>query len=133
MLNKLQNISPELILRSGLGVMYIYSGIDFLVHPEHWQAFVPQWIVTILAPVLSLDSYLIIQGVGELIIGAVFLSWFLPKKLVKVFAVISAVEFAGILIFVGVDLITFRDIGLLGASFALAVTLSVKAPTNSIN
>lgn len=118
-----EKMKVEIALRLGLGLMYFYSGYDFLVHPEHWQSFVPQWFIKLIAPVMTLETHLMVQGIVELAIGVVFLAWFMPKKLVKCAAFISTVELFLILMLVGVDLITFRDIGLVAASLALFLIL----------
>ena len=116
----LQNIKPIWALRITLGVMYLYTGIDFLRAPEHWYGFAPQWFSQFVLAVLpSMDVYLRIQGVGELALGLVFLAWFLPMVALRIAAFLSALEMALILLFAGVDLVTFRDIPILGASLAV--------------
>ena len=84
----------------------------------------PVWLKNFLVSLaIDSDAYLIlflkVQAVGEIIIAAAFLLWFLPRRLIKWLAFISALEMALILVFTGVDLVTFRDIGLLGAFLAL--------------
>lgn len=117
MTNKL----PIWFLRLGLGAMYAYSGYDLLTTPSHWQLFVPAWLVGILgAAGIPTETFLRLQGVVELAMVLVFLAWFLPRSVVFWAATVSAVELAAILLFFGVDLVTFRDIGLVGASAALA-------------
>jgi len=107
--------------------MYVYTGVDFLRAPEHWYGFTPLWFSQFVLQFLpSLDVYLRIQGVGELVLGFVFLAWFLPKAIVRIAALLSALEMTLILAFVGVDLITFRDIPILGASLAVFLMISQK-------
>ena len=60
-----------------------------------------------------------VQGVGEILVALIFVIWFAPRNLVRYVAFLSALEMALILIFTGIDLITFRDIGLLGLSLAI--------------
>jgi len=125
-MNLLQKISAEWPLRLGLGVMYLYSGYDLIANPQHWYGFVPRWFSETLSAVASVENYLRLQGAGEFLLGILFLAWFLPQGAVKTAALLAAVEMAAILIFIGVDPITFRDIGLLGASAALAIVSSKK-------
>jgi len=127
----LQKISPEWILRSGLGAMYIYSGVDILRHPTSWfWAVRPlfKWLPVSMQASLGtsavMTKYLIFQGIGELGLAFLFFAWFLPKYLVKWAALISVLEFAGILLLIPIDSITFRDIGLLGAFLALWLMLA---------
>ena len=118
-------LKPEWMLRLGLGAMYLYSGYDFIANPQHWYGFVPQWFSRAIVPGIfpSIDTYLRIQGAGELLLGIAFLAWFLPRRWLRGAAFLAALEMALIIFFVGVDPITFRDIGLLGAALALLALL----------
>ena len=119
-------IRPEWLLRLGFGAMYLYSGYDFLANPQHWYGFVPQWFSRAIVPGVfpTIDMYLRFQGAGEFLLGLVFLAWFLPWRWLRLAAFLAALEMALIIFFVGVDPITFRDIGLLGAALALFVIAS---------
>lgn len=112
---------PEWPLRLGLGLMYAYSGFSLIRQPLDWQGFLPPWFAAFVGGVMPLETYLAIQGAGEILLALVFLAWFLPRRLVLAAAVVAALEIAGILLFTGIDLITFRDLGLLGAALALAL------------
>ena len=123
-------ISPEWALRGGLGIMYVYSGVDIIIHPTSWfWAVRPllKWLPTSLQASLGvpevMTKYLVFQGIGELVLAFLFLAWFLPKYLVKWASLLSVIEFAGILILLPIDAITFRDIGLLGSFIALWLML----------
>lgn len=130
-MNKLlQKITPEWALRAGLGIMYVYSGIDILRHPTAWHwAIRPllKWFPTAMQTNLGrpevMNQYLIFQGIGELILAFLLLAWFLPKYLARWAALITTLEFAAILLLVPIDAITFRDIGLLGAALTLYLIL----------
>lgn len=141
----LSRLKPELTLRLGLGLMYVYSGLDLFIHPARWE-----WAVEKLPPVLQniisalgVDNFLKIQGAAELILAAVFIVWFLPRRFVKWAALISTLELLVISLFTIFDYsalgsafsaaggqflenflgaisgVTFRDLGVLGASAAL--------------
>lgn len=120
-MNFLQKINPVSPLRLGLGAMYLYSGYDLIVHPSAWTWAIPQWFSDIVTTFIPIEQYLHIQGGIELALAAIFLLWFLPRKIVQVAAAISCVEIAGILLLAPLSqlLITFRDLGVLGASAAL--------------
>lgn len=120
-MNVLQRIKSEWALRAGLGLMYLYSGYDLFYNPQHWYGFVPKWFSQAVTPVASVEAYLQFQGVAEMIIGVLFLAWFLGARGVRVASGLAVLEMALILLFVGVDPITFRDIGLLGAASALFI------------
>src|SRR5947207_2318187 len=109
-------------LRLGLGFMFLYSGLDLVRHPTGWYWAVrplPDFIKNIITDEIGMNRYLMLQGVGELVMAFVFLAWFLPAKIVKIVAALAAAEMAAILLLVGLNSETFRDIGLLGAGAAL--------------
>ncbi len=112
-------INPSWALRLGLGLMYIYSGYDLFYNPQHWYGFVPQWFSSGVTSLVSIEAYLRFQGVGEFIIGLLFLAWFSGAWGVRIASALAVLEMALIIIFVGIDPITFRDIGLLGAAIAI--------------
>ena len=116
-----ENIQPAWALRIGLGFMYVYSGTSLIRQPLDWQGFLPPWFGDMVSRFLPLPTYLAIQGVGELAMAAAFLLPFAPLFLVRIAAVVATIEFVGILLFTGLDLVTFRDIGLIGAAAALAL------------
>ena len=103
--------------------MYVYSGADIIRHPSAWYWAVRQ-LPDALEKILTLfgiNAFLFMQGIGEVFLAFLFLAWFLPRKFVQIAAGISAVEMGVILLLVGLDSITFRDIGLLGAAVALVI------------
>jgi cobalamin biosynthesis protein CobD/CbiB len=114
---------PDFWLRLGIGLMYLYSGFDLFVNPQHWYGFVPQWLSQSLISYLTIENYLKIQGAGEFLLGLIILAWFLPKFLVQSAVILAILEMILILLFIGIDPITFRDIGLLGGSLALIFLL----------
>jgi uncharacterized protein YjeT (DUF2065 family) len=115
----LQKINEERILRIALGIMFIYSGLDLFSHPVNWVGYVPKWFADSIGSIFSIETYLRFQGLGELAIGILFLAWFSGIWGVRVASLLASLEMFLILLFVGVDLITFRDIGVLGASLAM--------------
>ena len=117
----LRKIDSSIPLRLGLGFMYLYSGYDIFMHPTAWKWAVTQLPDAIEAPIkmFGVIEFLRIQGATEILLGLIFLAWFLPRPFVRLAALISAVEMAAILLLVGIDTVTFRDIGLVGAGLAL--------------
>lgn len=117
-----QNLA-EKTLRLTLGGMYVYSGLDLIRHPENWTSYVallPDFLLDKIE-LIGVERFLFIQGVGELVIAAIFILWFMPRIFVKIAALLAAIEMASILFFIGVDSITFRDVGLLGSSLAIFI------------
>lgn len=113
---------PEIALRLGFGFLFLYSGLDLVRHPSGWY-----WALRQLPPIIQnsinatvgIEQYLRMQGVVELTFAAVFFAWFVPKWVVKIAALLAALEMAAILLLVGATGDTFRDIGLLGGALAL--------------
>lgn len=122
----LSRISPEWPLRIGLGVMYLYSGIDIIRHPSAWYWALrplPTAVYSFITTQIGIDRYLMLQAGGEFVIGIVLLAWFMPRGVVLIAALATTVEMAAILFFVGVDAITFRDLGLLGGAATLVLLI----------
>ena len=108
-------------LRLGLGLTYIYFGYNLFMHPgsSHWAVRgLPLFIQNII-DAIGINTYLQIQGIAELLFAAVLVLWFLPKKWVRFVSILIVLEMASILVLVGIDPITFRDFGLVGAAAAL--------------
>jgi len=110
-------------LRLGLGLVYLYSSISILRNPIEWE-----WAVRQLPKFFqnSIDGigilvFLRIQGVVELIFSLGLLLWFLPKKATRLVAGLAAIQMTGILLLVGIDGVTFRDLGLLGGLVAVFI------------
>jgi len=120
-MNFLRNIHPTWPLRLGLGFMYLYSGTEIMRHPNAWTWAIPPWFSQLVGAVMPIDTYMKIQGASEVLLAVVFLLWFLPRTVVLVAAFVSCIEIAGILLLAPFSqfLITFRDLGVLGASAAL--------------
>ena len=101
--------------------MFCYSGLDLIQHPTGWYWAVrplPDFFQTLINAI-GINRYLQIQGVVELMFAFAFFAWFLPKKILKIAALLTTLEMAGILLLVGINGETFRDIGLLGGAVAL--------------
>ncbi len=123
----LSKINPAWVLRLGLAAMYAFSGYDIWKNPDSWTwaiRLLPQWMKVLINDNIGVYNYLKIQAAGEIILAAVFLAWFLPRKIVRWVALLAAAEMVLILWLVGVDAITFRDLGVLGAALALAAFYS---------
>ncbi len=109
----MKKITPELALRIGLAGVFLYAGVNSLLNPTAWIGFVPQWVESV--PFLTRELALMIHGVFEILLAFILLIGFW-KRLASILAFLSL---AGILIFYGVDDVSFRDFGLLAAAYAL--------------
>lgn len=109
-------LTPERVLRFGLGVVFLYAGIAAISDPTTWVSFVPAWISAILSPL----SFLWIHAIAELILGvSLILGIYIP-----IASLAGALDLLSILVFYGIDAITFRDVGLFLAAIALFLLAS---------
>ena len=127
----LSKLTPEWALRAGLGIMYMYSGIDIVRHPTAWFwairpvfKWFPEGMRATFTQPDFMKSFLISQGIVEIIFALVLLAWFLSKKFAKYVAGLTALEMAAILFLIPIDAVTFRDFGLLGGALALFLILN---------
>jgi hypothetical protein len=104
---------PYLILRAGLGLTFIYIGVDILRHPDLWIGYVPN--ETMFG--LSRDSLLRFGGFFDLIIGALLMT----KTAPKIGGSLAVLHLMGIFTLNGIDSVLARNIGLLGAAIAVAI------------
>ena len=110
---------PALLLRVGLGIVFLYAAIDSLVHPNDWIGFLP----SLLADRLSADLLLTGFSGYQLFLAV----WLFSGVYLRYAAFLAAATLAGIILFnTSLLLITFRDIALLFAALALAV-LAIQA------
>jgi uncharacterized membrane protein YphA (DoxX/SURF4 family) len=105
------------LLQIGLAFVFLFAGVDSLVHAADWISFVPQWVTTF---GLSLDMFLKLNALVEIAIGLLLL---IPYT-ARFGALIAALELLGIIVSSGFShgilLITFRDVGLFFSATYLA-------------
>lgn len=120
-MNFLKKISPEWALRIGFAATYFYSGFSILSDPGGWAWAVPGWFSNLVLPFFTIETYLQIQALGEIAFAIFFLLWFVSPKFLGYVAALAALEMAGILFLgnTGINLVTFRDLGLLGGLISL--------------
>jgi len=115
-------IRTEWPLRLGCGCVNLYAGFFLLTDPARYYKYVPSWLSHLANAIASVDTYLRLQGVGEIIIALCLLGWFFPRWCVRVASTLLTVEMTLILIFLGIDAVTFRNMGLVGAALALLLS-----------
>ena len=117
-------VRSEWPLRMGCGCVNLYAGFFLLTDPARFYKYVPGWLSRGAEVVASVDVYLRLQGIGELTIALGLLGWFFPHWCVRLASALLTVEMMLILLCVGVDAVTFRNLGLLGAAFSLLISSS---------
>lgn len=104
-------MTVERLLGLGLGFTFLYAGISSLTDPRPWIGFFPGWTEAIAPPA----TLLVIHGIVQIIVGAALAGGFV----LRVSSAIAVLNLAAIVIFYGVDAVTFRDVGLLVAAVTL--------------
>lgn len=100
-----------LVLRLGLGIVFLWIGISMYLTPTNWIGYLPQEI-----PLgLSRETALQMNALLDVAIGLLLIL----NKFPKITAAVAALHLAGVLIFNGIDSVIIRDVGLFGASLAL--------------
>jgi len=120
--------TPEWAIRISLGVMYMYTGFSIVLHPTSWYWAIRGLPIFIQDTInnMGIDLYLRIQGSVEILFAIIFLAWFLPKWIPQYTGLVVAAQMFLILVFLGIDLETYRDLGILGAGLALFILLDRK-------
>lgn len=101
----------HLMMSWGLGAVFLWIGLDILVHPDLWIGFVP----ANLPGGLTRETALQLNGIGDTILGILLLLRWWQKTA----AFLAALHLVGILVTNGIDAIIIRDVGLLGMALAL--------------
>ncbi len=101
-------------LRSGLTIVFLYSGIASLLAPENWIGFVPGFIIDI----FPASIFLILFSIYEIALGA----WLLSNKKIFQASILSALTMV-VIVMANMFLfdIVFRDIAILFMAIALAI------------
>jgi len=105
------------LLRLGLGVTFLWVGVMIFQNPEGWGAFIQPWAARLMPVPLTLamqSTAALDVAVGLLLLAGVF---------VWAAAALGAVHLVTVLVTVGVNTTTVRDIGLLAASLSLALSV----------
>ncbi|NJD67171.1 MAG: hypothetical protein C3F12_07505 [Candidatus Methylomirabilota bacterium] len=117
----MMRIHPEWPLRLGCGFANLYAGFFLLTDPAVFHKYVPSWLSHVANAIASVDIYLRLQGLGEIMIAICLFGWFFPRWCVRAASSLLALEMTLIFIFVGVDAVTFRNAGLLGSALSLLI------------
>ncbi len=102
----------KLLLRIGLGGVFLWFGIDKFFHSSAWQNFIPDWFPMLIPG----SAFILLLGVVETLVGALVLFGLFTR----IAAVIAALMLIPIIISLGYNEIGVRDFGL----FLLALGVS---------
>jgi len=101
-----------LFLRLGLGLTFLWIGVDMFRHPDIWIGYIPA------EPGfgLSRETALSMAGAFDTALGLLLLL----RIWSKLAGILVVAHMVGVLVMQGVDAVLIRDVGLLGAGLALA-------------
>lgn len=102
---------PYLFLRWGLGITFIWIGIDIFRNPQNWIGFLPNQVPFDIAREGALRA----GGFFDVAIGILLIVRFMPK----IVGLLASIHLLGIIIMNSLDAVIIRDVGLLGASMAI--------------
>ena len=112
------NKTALLVLRIGLAITFMWVGVMILQSPEAWASYMQPWAAALLP--LPAVSAIQATAVLDLVIGVFLLiGFFTPLA-----ALLAALHMVSVLVVTGINDVTVRDIGLLGASTALFLEVS---------
>ncbi len=101
----------HLFLSWGLGVVFVWIGLNILKNPNDWIGFVPQNVPFDIAR----EAALKIGGAFDIALGvALILRWWQRTA-----ALAATIHIGAVLIQNGIDAVLIRDVGLLAAALAL--------------
>lgn len=108
-----KNDFDVLILRVGLGLVFLYAGTASLQDPTSWIGFVPQFVSLI----MPREVFLMLHAIFELALGIGLIAGIRTHVL----SILAFFSLLSILILFGIDDVTFRDFGLAAMALALFV------------
>lgn len=112
--NQWQWLAP-ILLRCGVGIVFIIFGVDKFIHPELWIAYMPAWFTALVPIDLTLHMY--IQGAVESLLGFFLIIGFWSRTT----AFICTLMLGAITVSLGYNEIAVRDFGLFLAAGALSL------------
>ncbi len=102
-----------MFLRVGLGLTFVFIGIDILRHPTMWLGYVPQ--ETLLG--FNQETMLRMGGLFDMVVGTLLII----KAWPRLAGALAVLHLIGIFTLNGIDGVLARNIGLLGTAIAITV------------
>jgi uncharacterized membrane protein YphA (DoxX/SURF4 family) len=112
-LDKYKDYAPVLV-RYGVGIVFFLFGVDQILNPGNWSAWMPAWIGNL---GVELDTIVVSLGIFNLAVGVLLLLGLFTRLA----ALLAGLHLIGVIYTLGWNDITIRDIGLLLASIAVLI------------
>lgn len=103
------------IMRIGMGITFLWIGILIFRDPEGWGGFIQPWALKLL--LVPVRQAMISTAILDMVIGLLLII----NRWTWIASALASVHLMIILITAGINEVTVRDIGLLGAAIALAI------------
>ncbi len=108
-----------LVARIGIGLVFLWFGVDKFIHVTNWIGWIPDWMARIIP--ISLIYFMYLQGAIEAIIGILMIVGY-KVRFASLVAVITLFGVEIAMIGTGQTEMMLRDGGLLAASLSLFFT-----------
>lgn len=115
-----------ILLRVGIGTVFLLFGVDKFLHMNVWIAYMPQWLPSLLP--FSIEIFMYFQGALEAILGLFLIIGFWSRTS----AFLCALLLAGITFTLGYNEIAIRDFGLLLGAVALSLREQTKWSVDAV-
>src|SRR5688500_15525683 len=129
--NRDQQEPVTAVLRFAIGAVSPSFGIDKWVHPDACYAWIPSWFATRMP--VSLDTFLWLNGAGELVLGLMFVS----GRFLRLASALSGLFLIAIAFSFGMNEVTVRDNALVGICLALFLHANARSkkpvPANAVS
>ena len=106
-----------LVLRLGLAAVFLWFGVDKILHPTYWlNAWVTPTVRSMLDVIgIPAAQFIYLNGIFEILVGVSLVT----NVMQRIFSLLAVLFIISIFIFVGLNEVTVRDIGLLGGFLAV--------------
>lgn len=101
------------LLQISLGITFFLTGLYILKDPNGWTKFIKPWAKDLLP--IPKDQAMRLTGYYDLFQGL----WLISSLFTPLAAFFATIHMIIVLIVAGIDQVTYRDIGILGASISL--------------
>ncbi|MFB6181615.1 MAG: hypothetical protein ABEJ24_01835 [Candidatus Magasanikbacteria bacterium] len=99
------------ILKITVGITFIWIGVMITIEPGVWKGFFPEFLLQLEYS----QELMFVFGVFDFLLGL----FLVIDRFTPVVSLLASLHLLGILIFYGIDSITIRDVGLLGATICI--------------
>ena len=113
------NRYSQLALRLSLAAVFLWFGVGKFMQPQYWvDAWMPQSVQHAVTAIgMSPANFMVLNGILEVLIAISLVAGFFQRW----FAGIGVVFLVIVIAFSGINEVTVRDVGLIGALVALAL------------